>query len=124
MSACYVLDAVRTPFGKYGGALVGLGLALALYSSLSFFGLPVLLVYGIIRGMDQATPDVILPQFIGALLGRYYFSRKFGDMWPQYRVVFFAGYGGSYLDTGRFKFNNLRRTADGFFLKASYLFRL
>src|SRR5437763_835862 len=23
MSACYVLDAVRTPFGRYGGALAG-----------------------------------------------------------------------------------------------------
>jgi hypothetical protein len=43
---------------------------------------------------------------------------------PSPGTVFFAGYGGSYLDTGRFKFNNLRRTGDGFFLKASYLFRL
>src|SRR4051794_3240057 len=23
MSACYILDAVRTPFGRYGGALAG-----------------------------------------------------------------------------------------------------
>jgi hypothetical protein len=38
--------------------------------------------------------------------------------------VFFAGYGGNYVDTGRFKFSNVSRTADGFFLKASYLFRL
>ncbi|MGH7213207.1 MAG: peptide transporter, partial [Tepidisphaeraceae bacterium] len=72
---------------------VGLGLALLTYVTLSFFGLPVLLVYGVIRGMDQATPQVIVPQFIGALLGRYYFSKKFGTNWPQYRVVFFAGYG-------------------------------
>jgi hypothetical protein len=43
---------------------------------------------------------------------------------PSPGTVFFAGYGGSYLDTGKFDFNNLRRTADGFFLKASYLFRL
>jgi hypothetical protein len=71
---------------------IGLILALLTYASLSFFGLPVLLVYGIIRGMDQSTPDVILPQFIGALLGRYYFAKKFGSNWPQYRVVFFAGY--------------------------------
>jgi len=39
-------------------------------------------------------------------------------------TVFFAGYGGSYVDTGRFKFSGLSRTEDGFFLKASYLFRL
>jgi hypothetical protein len=72
---------------------VGLFLAIGTYACLSFFGLPVLLVYGVIRGMDQATPDFILPQFAGALLGRYYFAKKFGTNWPQYRVVFFAGYG-------------------------------
>src|SRR5207248_10284075 len=71
----------------------GLAIALTIYSGLSFFGLPVLLVYGIIRGLDQSTPDVILPQFIGAMFGRYYFAKKFGSNWPQYRVVFFAGYG-------------------------------
>ncbi len=43
---------------------------------------------------------------------------------PSPGTVFFAGYGGNYLDTGRFKFNSLTRTNDGFFLKASYLFRL
>jgi hypothetical protein len=73
--------------------LIGLGLALLLFSSLSWFGLPILLVYGVIRGLDQSTPHVILPQLIGALLGRYYFAKRFGDNWPQYRVVFFAGYG-------------------------------
>ncbi len=72
----------------------GLGLALGTYGVLSYFGLPILLVYGIIRGLDQSTPDVILPQFVGAMFGRYYFEKKFGKKdWPQYRVVFFAGYG-------------------------------
>jgi hypothetical protein len=71
---------------------VGLVAALGSYAVLSYVGLPILLVYGVIRGMDQSTPDVILPQFIGALLGRYVLAKRFGDMWPQYRVVFFAGY--------------------------------
>lgn len=71
---------------------VGLSIALFCYAGLSALGLPVLLVYGVIRGLDQSTPHVILPQFIGALFGRFYFSRRFGDRWPQYRVVFFAGY--------------------------------
>jgi hypothetical protein len=35
---------------------------------------------------------VILPQFVGALLGRYYFQRIFGEDWRRYIVVFFAGY--------------------------------
>jgi hypothetical protein len=76
-----------------GVIVLGLAVALLLYGSLSWIGLPVLLVYGLIRGLDQATPDVILPQFLGALLGRYVFAKKFGDKWPLYRVVFFAGYG-------------------------------
>ena len=70
----------------------GLLLALLTYSGLSYFGLPVLLVYGVIRGMDQSTPDVIIPQFIGAMFGRYYFAKKFGERWRLYIVVFFAGY--------------------------------
>ncbi|HTL29684.1 MAG TPA: hypothetical protein VL282_10700 [Tepidisphaeraceae bacterium] len=70
----------------------GLAIALLLYGGMSYFGLPILMVYGVIRGLDQSTPDVILPQFIGALFGRYYFAKRFGDKWPQYRVVFFAGY--------------------------------
>jgi hypothetical protein len=73
--------------------VVGLVLALGLYATMSFFGLPVLMTYGVIRGLDQSTPDAILPQFIGALFGRYLFAKKFGDRWPQYRVVFVAGFG-------------------------------
>ena len=51
-----------------------------------------------------------------------------GDLLFSYQptpgTVFFAGYGGSFQDTGRFRFANLDRTADGFFVKASYLFRM
>jgi hypothetical protein len=71
---------------------LGLGIALISYAGMSFMGLPVLMVYGVIRGLDQSTPVAIVPQFLGALLGRYYFAKRFGDMWPQYRVVFFAGF--------------------------------
>ncbi len=72
--------------------LFGLGLSLATYAALSLFGLPVLLFYGLIRGLDQSQPHVILPEFLGALLGRYYFEKKFGKQWKPYIVVFFAGY--------------------------------
>ncbi|MBC8108568.1 MAG: peptide transporter [Anaerolineae bacterium] len=70
----------------------GLAIAVVSFAVLRKFGLPILLVYGLIRGLDQSTTEVILPQFIGALFGRYYFAKKFGPMWPQYRVVFFVGY--------------------------------
>jgi hypothetical protein len=71
---------------------IGLAVALISYAGMSFMGLPVLMVYGVIRGLDQSTPVAIVPQFLGALLGRYYFAKRFGDNWPQYRVVFFAGF--------------------------------
>lgn len=70
----------------------GLGIALSLYALMSSLGLPILMVYGVIRGLDQSLPFVIVPQFIGALLGRYYFKKRFGDRWTQYIIVFYAGY--------------------------------
>jgi uncharacterized protein DUF5916 len=51
-----------------------------------------------------------------------------GDLLFSYQptpgTVFFAGYGGSFQDSGRFRFTGLGRTSDGFFVKASYLFRM
>jgi hypothetical protein len=73
--------------------LLGFGIAMTMFGALSWFGLPILLVYGIIRGLDQSLPLVILPQFVGALLGRYYFKKRFGgDQWLSNIVVFFAGF--------------------------------
>ena len=71
---------------------IGFALAVGLFGVLRLFGLPILLVYGLIRGLDQAAPHVIIPQFLGGLLGRYYFARRFGEMWKQYIIVFYAGY--------------------------------
>lgn len=71
----------------------GMGLAFGLYAILAHFNLPVFLVYGMIRGLDQSLPHTILPTIVGALVGRYGCRKWFGDKWPQYRVVFAAGFG-------------------------------
>jgi hypothetical protein len=71
----------------------GFGGALLLYAFLSHFNLPVFLVYGLIRGLDQSLPHALIPTIIGALIGRYGCRKWFGDKWPQYRVVFAAGFG-------------------------------
>ena len=89
-------DAGISPFREafrfdYIGA--GFGGALLLYAILAHFNLPVFLVYGLIRGLDQSLPHAIIPTIIGALLGRYGCRKWFGDKWPQYRVVFAAGFG-------------------------------
>ena len=76
---------------EYIGA--GFGGALLFYGALANFNLPVFLVYGLIRGLDQSLPHAIIPTIIGALLGRYGCRKWFGDNWPQYRIVFAAGFG-------------------------------
>lgn len=43
---------------------------------------------------------------------------------PTPGTVFFLGYGASLSEPDPFRFRDLDRTADGFFLKASYLFRM
>ncbi|HEY6208563.1 MAG TPA: DUF5916 domain-containing protein [Gemmatimonadales bacterium] len=43
---------------------------------------------------------------------------------PTPGTVLFFGYGASLTEPDAFQFQNLRRTSDGFFLKASYLFRM
>jgi hypothetical protein len=45
----------------------------------------------VVRGLGQTMPHVIIPQIIGALLGRYYFEKKLGLMWGQYVPVLAAG---------------------------------
>jgi hypothetical protein len=43
---------------------------------------------------------------------------------PMPGTVFFAGYGSTLTEDESFRFSGFRRRTDGFFLKASYLFRL
>ena len=70
----------------------GLGLGILLYMILSILGLPVLLIYGVVRGLGQSTPHGIVLEVAGALLGRYYFHKRYGSMWRQYAPVLLAGF--------------------------------
>jgi hypothetical protein len=76
--------------GSY--VLSGLGLGLGMYMILSVLGLPVLLIYGVVRGLGQSTPHGIILEVAGALLGRYYFHKRYGSMWRQYAPVLLAGF--------------------------------
>lgn len=70
----------------------GLGLGLVAYMFLMLFGLPVLLVYGIVRGMGQSVPHGLILEVVGALLGRFYFLKRYGKKWRQYAPVLLAGF--------------------------------
>ncbi|MBN1807536.1 MAG: peptide transporter [Planctomycetes bacterium] len=71
----------------------GLGSGLLSFILLSFLNLPTFLVYGAVRGLGQTTPGQILPEFIGALIGRFYLQRKFGHQtFKRYIAIVVAGF--------------------------------
>ena len=72
--------------------LSGLVIGCVAFGGMAWLGAPTFLVYGVVRGLNQTLPFVVLPQFIGALIGRYYFQKKLGLMWRQYIPVVFAGF--------------------------------
>ena len=72
--------------------MAGMGLGVITYMVLSLFGLPTLLVYGIVRGLGQSSPHGLILELVGAFLGRYYFLKRYGKMWRQYAPVLLAGF--------------------------------
>jgi hypothetical protein len=69
------------------------GVGLLIYILMNHFGLPAMFFYGFVGGI-HAIPGNTLMIFIGALLGRYYFARRFGEhRWRAYTPVLAAGYG-------------------------------
>jgi len=58
-----------------GSGFFGIIVAFAL---LSAFGLPIMLIYGFMRGLGQL-PHYMFVEIIGALVGRYYFRKKYGQ---------------------------------------------
>jgi len=49
--------------------LSGVGLGVVTYGVLTIFGLPIMLVYGMVRGLGQSTPHGLILEVVGALLG-------------------------------------------------------
>ena len=55
-------------------------------------GLPILFFYGLVSG-THVLPAYALPQFVGAMLGRYYFQKRYGvENWKAFTPVLVAGY--------------------------------
>ena len=74
------------------GGLWGAGLGVVIFGVLGNLGAPILLMYGVVRGLNQTLPHVVIPQFLGALLGTFYFRKRFGVKWRQYSPVLSAGF--------------------------------
>lgn len=71
----------------------GCGAALLLFGVLSALGLPVMMIYGAVWGLGQSSPGALLWMMVGAFVGKFYFKRKFKDMWLKYMAVILAGFG-------------------------------
>lgn len=70
----------------------GVGAGLLVYWVFTILGWPVLAIYGFIRGLGQI-PHFFIPEFLGALLGRFYFAKKYGvEEWRRYTPVVAAGF--------------------------------
>jgi len=83
----FLIQAIKP--GVIGGAGGG---ALALYLAMSALRIPSLWFYGVVGGFGASTWWPI-PMFTGAMLGKYYFARRFGPRtWHRYTPVLAAGY--------------------------------
>ena len=68
-----------------------------MFTVLSLFGLPVMFVYGMIKGLGQF-PHIMMLEIVGALIGRFYFQKRFGSsnflrMAPTILAGYFTGVG-------------------------------
>jgi hypothetical protein len=83
----FLMEALKFPVIGYAG-----GGTLVLYLLFLAARIPTLWFYGIVGGAP-ASMWWSAPMFLGALLGRYYFARRFGARrWMQYTPVLAAGY--------------------------------
>ncbi len=71
---------------------VGLALGTIVFSTFTWLGAPTFLVYGVVRGMGQTAPHAVIPELLGALIGRFYFQKRLGLKWRQYIPVVMAGF--------------------------------
>ncbi len=85
--ANWFMKALKPDVAVYGGIAT-----FALYGATAALKLPVLYFYGLASGVGML-PHAIIPRFGGALLGRYYFARRFGlENWRKYTPVLLAGF--------------------------------
>jgi hypothetical protein len=73
--------------------LLGIGfvLGIGIFGTLNALSLPIFLFYGFVSGLHGMI-HVVLPQFIGACIGRFYFQKRLGQQWLTFVPVLAAGY--------------------------------
>ncbi|MEI6788757.1 MAG: peptide transporter [bacterium] len=98
-NACLVYSSTLGEYSPFQDALSGAKVLIGLVVGgvsiffFDFFAAPTMLLYGVVRGLGQTMPHSVIPSFIGALIGRYYFQRKYGHEWRKMIPVVGAGFG-------------------------------
>jgi len=99
LNSCTTYTATMTGGSKFLEALnpnvlaVGAFVGIGGYTLLMLLNLPTFIIFGFVRGIGQVSPGNVLGEFIGALIGRYFFQRKFGvKRWRQTVPVVLAGF--------------------------------
>jgi hypothetical protein len=97
-NACLLYSSTLGEYSQFKEAL-GWGRFLSGFSAagvtmglLGWFGAPTMLFFGVVRGLGQTMPHSVIPNFIGALIGRFYFERRFGREWRKMIPVVSSGF--------------------------------
>lgn len=97
-NACLLYSSTLGEYSQFSEALgfwrffSGLSSAAVVMSILGWFGAPTMLFFGVVRGLGQTAPHTVVPNFIGAIIGKYYFERKFGREWRKMIPVVSSGF--------------------------------
>jgi hypothetical protein len=83
----WLLEALKIPV-----IVIGFIFGTFFISLFTLLGLPILAVYGFVRSFGHL-PHFVIPEIIGALLGRFYFAKLFGkEKWLSYTPILAVGY--------------------------------
>ena len=76
-------------WGRFLAGFISAGVTMGV---LGWFGAPTMLFFGVVRGLGQTIPHSVVPNMIGALIGRFYFERRFGREWRKMIPVVSSGF--------------------------------
>lgn len=73
-------------------AIAGFVFGTGMYTFLNSMKLPIMFVFGIVRGLGTL-PHFVFPELVGALISQFYFVPRYGARrWKQYATVLMAGF--------------------------------
>ena len=64
------------------------------FAGLQAFGLPTIAIYGFLQGIGAGMPHAVIPIIVGALIGKFYLQKRFGQKnFLLMAPILSAGYG-------------------------------